>query len=662
MRHLIWLACAGLFSTQLFAAPLTGLSFEHKDWQVSCDNTGTCRAAGYSRDLVSVLLTRVAGRETSAKVEVTFAQPTASSATLFIDGEQKGELTPLSDGSFSIQFTARDAFLTALSQDNTIEFESGGKRIPLSSAGSNAVLLKMDEFQKTTNTSNAMLHPGNENTDNVLLAKPAPLIISQPVIPAPDAVPLTTTQLQKIAPQLKLTPEMQCREIADEQTRTYYRIPVDKNHALIKTECFDSSRFALWLTDNTLTARPELITHDASKYENGEIARLSGPIQIWVWNGKQFLLRDQYRSSGHNGAWTLPTFVSRVRTQHDVDTDNAALQKLYQAVTDLKKTDPELTLTKLANQFTLTGEVTKFELSTVEDATPSKTKPSAEISDDEWQAFLRSPVMVESEDGSISFTLLDMDGDGKRDLIINSYVGGTGLYSYTGVLKRGENSFYNPRADRSSHDGFGPFFSENGRGANQWSEWVRINGQVYALWFNGQFGEDNLYLLRPFSVDDKTPAITIRYRYTLDTISSSEENQPKTPALSDKDKARLLKSLDTMQDHLLKDMAADQKVPPICPIPPGTSAKEAESYHRGVPLHYAFESVAYIPVWLNEKCYIGTVASHHGSYNKGVGAEIAISSPREGEESVNGYYISGLRHVTSVKSGWKARAGDNGVL
>jgi hypothetical protein len=46
---------------------------------------------------------------------------------------------------------------------------------------------------------------------------------------------------------------------------------------------------------------------------------------------------------------------------------------------------------------------------------------------------------------------------------------------------------------------------------------------VYALWYNGQFGEDNLYLLRPFSPTDRSPAVTIRYRYTLETLSSPEK-------------------------------------------------------------------------------------------------------------------------------------------
>lgn len=53
---------------------------------------------------------------------------------------------------------------------------------------------------------------------------------------------------------------------------------------------------------------------------------------------------------------------------------------------------------------------------------------------------------------------------------------------------------------------------------------------VYALWYNGQFGEDNLYLLRPFSTTSQTPAVTVRYRYTLNSIRSPEKDQPLTPA------------------------------------------------------------------------------------------------------------------------------------
>nr|WP_249420927.1 DUF1176 domain-containing protein [Escherichia marmotae] len=67
-----------VLSQPLYANPLNGFSFAHKDWEVACDNTGTCRAAGYSDHAVSVLLTRAAGPDTSVYVEVAFAQRTAS--------------------------------------------------------------------------------------------------------------------------------------------------------------------------------------------------------------------------------------------------------------------------------------------------------------------------------------------------------------------------------------------------------------------------------------------------------------------------------------------------------------------------------------------------------------------------------------------------------
>ncbi|CBG89917.1 DUF1176 domain-containing protein [Citrobacter rodentium] len=674
MRLLPCALLTGLLSMPLFAAPLNGFSFAHKDWEVACDNTGTCRAAGYSDNAVSVLLKRPAGPDTSVTVEVAFAQrmenqPPLTDAALFIDGQKEGALTPSAEGYFTLSYALRSAFLTALRQDNTIEFAADGNRIPLSSAGSNAVLLKMDEFQKRLSTQSALLHPGDKNSNDVLQAEPAPLIITQPVIRTPEVEPLTATQRLKMAHQLRLTPEMGCREPAEGQERLYYRIPVDKQHTLIQTECFDASRFALWLTNAELTSPPVLITSDASEYENGEIARFSGPVQFWVWNGKHFILRDEYHSGGQGtlsvgGVWTLPTFVSNVRAQSDVDADNAALKALYDAITEQQKIDPELDLSKIAKRFPLTGQFTDFTLSYTEDSSQPTTKPSPEISDDEWRAFLHSNIRAYAENGQVNFTLVDLDGDGKRDLIIDSYIGGTGLFSYTGVLKRGDGAFLTVNENANDDDvGVpGALFSENGRGANQWSQWVRINGQVYALWFNGVFGEDNIYLLRPFSTDNKVPVVTLRYHYTLDVIDSAEEGRPLTPALSDKDKAGLFRALDVMQDHLLKDLPPDQPDTAICPVPEGISAEDAEWYYSGLAGHYTIETVALVPVWLNEKCYIGTVFSHHGFYDHGVDAEVVLSSPAEKGDIVGGYAISGLRQATSIKSDWQFREGDNGAL
>ena len=41
----------GLAGTASAAVPpVAGFHFSHKDWEVACDNTGTCRAAGYHEE------------------------------------------------------------------------------------------------------------------------------------------------------------------------------------------------------------------------------------------------------------------------------------------------------------------------------------------------------------------------------------------------------------------------------------------------------------------------------------------------------------------------------------------------------------------------------------------------------------------------------------
>jgi hypothetical protein len=175
-------------------------------------------------------------------------------------------------------------------------------------------------------------------------------------------------------------------------------------------------------------------------------------------------------------------------------------------------------------------------------------------------------------------------------------VGGTGLFSYTGVLRRGDNDFAAvDGSDSDNGDDFdagvpGALFSINGRGANQWNHWVKINGQVYALWYNGQFGEDNLYLLRPFSTASQTPAVTVRYRYTLNSIRSPEKDQPLTPPLSDSDKADLLRSLEVMQEQPAERQTRQRQRCADLPHPPGTSADEADNYYSGVAINYIYET------------------------------------------------------------------------
>lgn len=695
MRSLLWVAIMGLCSTPLLAASPQGFSFAHKDWELACDNTGTCRAAGYGTTMgeVSVLLTRNAGEAQHVIALATFAQtehdiPPDATVNLFIDGQDNGALDANDESHFRFDDTQTAALIQALEHSGKIELALNDERKQLSSTGSSAVFLKMDEFQQRLGTADALVRKGDAGDDNILAATPAPEIIAAPVIHNAASTALTAKLREKLLPQLTPALNSHCDDWQNADIpvseRQLTSTPLDKNHMLIEALCWRAAYndgYAMWVVDKTLLTQPQLVTTDASSYADGVITFfhkgrgiadcISGEER--VWDGKTFVQSLKYttgdcREIAPGGAWMLPTFVSQVIPKQQKDADNSALKALYSAVLKEQKANPELDLNKIAEQFPLSGHVSHFTLAYADDSLVSTTKPSADISDDEWQAFLQSDISADSENGKVSFTLVDLDGDGKRDLIIDSYVGGTGLFSYTGVLKRGDDAFDAVNNDDSGNgDDFdagvpGALYSLNGRGANQWSHWVRINGQVYALWYNGQFGEDNLYLLRPFSPSSSTPAVTVRYRYTLNDISSPEKDQPLTPALSDGEKSDLLKSLEVMQSSLLKDKPQSDSDAPICPIPPGTSADDADSYYSGVASNYIYETVAYIPVWLNEKCFIGTIFSHHGAYRHGVDAEITISSPRDDEEVIGDYTISGLRHAISVTSGWKTREGDNGMM
>ncbi|WP_325080710.1 DUF1176 domain-containing protein [Klebsiella aerogenes] len=695
MRPLLWAAVLGLCSTSLMAAPPRGFSFAYKDWEVACDNTGTCRAAGYGATMgeVSVLLTRSAGPGRQATAQVTFAQtehdiPPDASVNLFINDNDRGALEAIDDSHFHFDSTQTSALITALEQNAKIELALNGQRKRLSNAGSSAVFLKIDEFQQRIGTADALLRKGDGDDSTVLRAIPAPEILSASFIHNAQPVALNAKQQQKWLPQLESTLNSQCDDWQNADIPANERqitvAPLDKNHSLLQTLCWRAAYndgYAMWVVDNTQAARPQLITTDASSYNDGVITFFNKGRGIAdcvngeerVWDGKTFVQSLKYstgmcREITLGGTWQLPTFVSKVIPRQQREADILALKTLRDAVLKEQKRNPELALENIAEQFPLSGHISHFTLSYADDAPVSTTKPAADISDDEWQAFLHSDISADSENGKVSFTLIDLDGDGKRDLIIDSYVGGTGLFSYTGVLKRGDSAFESvTNADSNDDDNFdagvpGALYSINDRGANQWGRWIRINGQVYALWFNGVFGEDNLYLLRPFNQSELTPVITIRYRYNLNIISAAENGQTPTPALNDKDKTELLRSLEVMQSNLLKDKPADGSDEPICPIPPGTAKDDADSYYAGVAGHYTVETVAWIPVWLNDKCFIGTIFSHHGAYLHGVDAILTINSPRDDEEIVGDYDISGKRHAIAITSGWKVREGDNGVM
>ena len=173
-----------LLAASFPAFALEGISFSHKDWIVACDNSGTCRAAGYQAGdgmehgySASLLLTRAAGKNAAihGEVSILIDDGESSKGTLSLNGKSLGTVT-LKDGTGTLNYTQTAELARALAKKANIMFTSSdGLRMRISDAGAAAVLLKMDDFQKRVNTPSALIRPGN-SAAAVLEPQPLPKI------------------------------------------------------------------------------------------------------------------------------------------------------------------------------------------------------------------------------------------------------------------------------------------------------------------------------------------------------------------------------------------------------------------------------------------------------------------------------------------------------
>lgn len=367
MRAFFWAVWLGLCSTPLLAAPLQGFSFAQKDWELACDNTGTCRAAGYGDRMgeVSVLLTRNAGSEQHPTATVTFAQiehdiPADSTASLLIDDRDLGSLDAVDDSHFRLDSDQTSAVLQALANQRKIEFALNGQHMLLSSAGSREVLRKMDAFQRRTGTADALLDKGDAGDDAILPAAPAPEIIAAPVIHNAQPVPLNMLQRQKLLPSLTPLLNQRCEDWQNPAISAAERqitlTALDKTHSLAQALCWRApynDGYALWLVDNAQLSKPRLLTTEASSYANGTLVFLHKERgmadcvtgETRVWEGKTFVPSLKYstgmcREITPGGTWMLPTFVSQVIPKQQKEADNLALRTLYNAVLKAQKAIP----------------------------------------------------------------------------------------------------------------------------------------------------------------------------------------------------------------------------------------------------------------------------------------------------------------------------------
>ena len=174
------------------AAPAKSLYFQHHDWVVACDNTLTCRAAGYAVDedsTLSVLLTRKGGPNQAIQGHLSLQPdegPTQPKGALRLRIQQRdlGVLAPgKNEGTHALNASQTSALLSALVRDGGISVtDAAGHRWPLSDKGAAAVLLKIDEYQGRLGTPGAVMRKGSAPETSVPAALPVPLVRKAPTL------------------------------------------------------------------------------------------------------------------------------------------------------------------------------------------------------------------------------------------------------------------------------------------------------------------------------------------------------------------------------------------------------------------------------------------------------------------------------------------------
>jgi hypothetical protein len=342
LRYLTYLLLAASATAGAYPrSDLPSTTFSHKDWELACDNTRTCRAAGYREEddgpNATIQLTRAAGPNQPVKVELQLADderhPAPDQLAMSIDGRALGIVRADPKSSILTLTEAQvRALLPALLKDGRIAWTGKGTTWTVSTAGANAVLLKMDEFQGRLDTSGALVRKGSKPESNVLPPLPAPEIQAGPVSQDKNPIKLTAAQTRELKAALRKTvKEGDCEQL-DSTSETAGELearPFTKDKLLVSHTCWTAAYNTgdgYWVVNAKPPYAAVLVTTSATDYEDGVITSFQKGRGIadcvatatWTWDGRAFAQTSDTttgmcRQITAGGAWDLPTLVTHVR-------------------------------------------------------------------------------------------------------------------------------------------------------------------------------------------------------------------------------------------------------------------------------------------------------------------------------------------------------------
>ena len=331
-----------LLPVAAMATSIKGMG-NYQDWDLVCDNTGTCRMAGYqdeSSDPVSILFTRAAGENAAVEGKLTILPfgeadrdvQVGQDIEIWLNGKSLGKVKHISDDEpDKLTEEQTKALLSGLKKESEIRLTYGKTTLKVSDKGAAAAMLKMDEFQQRLNTPSALIRQGQEK-HAVLAPKVEPKIDAVSVKNRKTTeLKLGEKQYDNVLALLRKAHDGCVDEDLESQDIMIY--PLTHNKVLAEALCFkgayQGTNYYAVLDDKLSKVEQVLAEqyNEAGYDEKQGYAFVRGSYkgralgdclagQDAVWNGKIFIRTSEWTTGSckglPGGTWQLPIFVSNV--------------------------------------------------------------------------------------------------------------------------------------------------------------------------------------------------------------------------------------------------------------------------------------------------------------------------------------------------------------
>ena len=331
-----------LLPVAAMATSIKGIG-NYQDWDLVCDNTGTCRMAGYqdeSSDPVSILFTRAVSENAAVEGKFTILPfgeadrdvQIGQDIEIWLNGKSLGTVKHISDDApDKLTEEQTKALLSGLKKESEIRLTYEKTTLKVSDKGAAAAMLKMDEFQQRLNTPSALIRQGQEKH----------AVLAPKVKPKIDAVSVNNRktielkhgekQYDNVLALLRKAHDGCVDEDLESQDITLY--PLTQNKVLAEALCaraaYQYTNYYAVLDDKLSKVEQVLADqyNEAGYDEKQGYAFVRGIYKgrvigdCWnsedaVWNGKIFIRTSEWTTGSckgfTGGAWQLPIFVSDI--------------------------------------------------------------------------------------------------------------------------------------------------------------------------------------------------------------------------------------------------------------------------------------------------------------------------------------------------------------